>query len=67
VREVDFPAVTFCNPQGHNAGEYVRNIFGNFVFLENTTTEDGSGPLKRMFTPFLDNVPDQWSLIEWAG
>jgi hypothetical protein len=53
VQEVDFPAVTLCNPKGQDTGEYVRAIFNNFVFLEkNVTTK--SSRLKELFKPFLD-------------
>ena len=34
VTEVNFPAVTFCNPYGHDTGEYVRAVFNNFEFPE---------------------------------
>jgi hypothetical protein len=53
VQEVDFPAVTLCNPTGHDTGEYVRAIFNNFLFLEkNVTTK--SSRLKEAFKPFMD-------------
>jgi hypothetical protein len=39
VQEVDYPAVTLCNPRGHDTGEYVRAIFNNFVFLEKRKTK----------------------------
>jgi hypothetical protein len=61
VQEVDYPAVTLCNPRGHDTGEYVRAIFNNFVFLEKRKTKlsDGlkggkSAKLKDIFQPFLD-------------
>lgn len=72
VQLVDFPALTLCNPRGHDVGEYVRSVFNNFDFLEKVTTEKGSARLKRKFQPFLDEVTEKWTeektpFIEWAG
>ncbi len=37
---MDFPALTLCNPRGHNTGEYVRSVFNNLDFyLEDPTFE----------------------------
>jgi hypothetical protein len=73
VQEVDFPAVTFCNPRGLDVGEYVRAIFNNFMFLEKKTTKKGSYRLKKMFTKFLDKATGGtrkglgYFFIKWAG
>jgi hypothetical protein len=58
-----FPAVTLCNPRGHDTGEYVRAIFNNFAFLEKNNNKVANGSkarksakLKEMFKPFLDET-----------
>jgi hypothetical protein len=74
VQDVDFPAVTFCNPQGHDTGEYVRAIFNNFAFLEETQSEIQnttmkSARLKEIFAPFLPVYSTKsmsYGLFVWA-
>jgi hypothetical protein len=69
VHEVDFPAVTFCNPRGHDTGEYVRSIFDNFDFLNTTEFQTDSDRLKELFAPFLTAVAKEsfgTNLIEWS-
>ena len=31
-RGVPYPAITICNPNGYDAGEYIRAVFDNFEF-----------------------------------
>ncbi len=35
MTEVDFPALTLCNPNHADTGEYVRAVFNNFEFDQN--------------------------------
>ena len=32
LREVPYPAITICNPNGHDVGEYIRAVFDNFEY-----------------------------------
>ena len=32
AREVPYPAITICNPNGYDVGEYIRAVFDNFEF-----------------------------------
>ena len=32
IREVPYPAITICNPNGYDVGEYIRAVFDNFEF-----------------------------------
>jgi hypothetical protein len=68
VQEVDFPAVTLCNPKGQDTGEYVRAVFNNFVFLEKKVANKSSR-LKELFKPFMDVGLDMAAkhVLEWAG
>jgi hypothetical protein len=68
VQEVDFPAVTLCNPKGHDTGEYVRAVFNNFLFLEKNVANKSSR-LKELFKPFMDNRLDMAAkhVLKWAG
>jgi hypothetical protein len=77
VQEVNFPAVTLCNPRGHDTGEYVRAIFNNFAFLEKNNTRLANGSkggksakLKEIFQPFLDHTSTsafgEYTFFRWA-
>jgi hypothetical protein len=68
VQGVDFPAVTLCNPNGHDTGEYVRAIFNNFQFLEKHDKTTKSARAKKMFDFFLRTVQYgfQSNLFDWA-
>ena len=32
AREVPYPAITICNPNGYDVGQYIRAVFDNFEF-----------------------------------
>jgi hypothetical protein len=70
VQGVDFPAVTLCNPNGHDTGEYVRAIFNNFEFLEKNVMPTKSARLKKMFKSFLETVQSVslggYDLTDWS-
>ena len=59
VLDVDYPAVTFCNPAKYDTGEYMRAIFNNFAFSEAETTKKAdykSTNLRKTFKEFLGSL-----------
>lgn len=39
AREVPYPAITICNSNGYDVGEYIRAIFDNFEFSWGRSTK----------------------------
>ena len=53
VTDIPFPAITLCNEQGLDTGEYVRNVFNNLAFTEDEGSK--SVALKEGFKSVLDS------------
>ena len=58
---MDFPSVTFCNPDSYDSGEYVRAVFNNLAFYEEkpVTAESKSKPLRDAFKDFFNDMAVQ--------
>ena len=53
--EVPYPAVTVCNPNGYDAGEYLRAVFDNFQYsCEEGSTDCGKSGMLRSHFPAYD-------------
>jgi hypothetical protein len=50
--------VTFCNPNNHDSGEYVRSVFNNFVFLDKAG-EKKNAKLMDAFKDFTKSIVDE--------
>ncbi len=64
ITEVDYPALTFCNPDGYDTGEYVRTVFNNFAFKESTDVgaNSESQKLRGAFDGYIGEVAaNVWS------
>ncbi len=55
---MDFPSVTFCNPNSYDSGEYVRAVFNNLAFHEEkpVTDESKSKPLRDAFKDLFEEM-----------
>jgi hypothetical protein len=61
--------VTFCNPNSHDSGEYVRSVFNNFVFVDKAG-ENKSAKLKEAFYNFIEDIAMDLGtnlLSDWPG
>jgi hypothetical protein len=61
--------VTFCNPNSHDSGEYVRSVFNNFVFVDKAG-ENKSAKLKEAFKDFTEDIAIKFVthfLYDWPG
>ena len=52
AREVPYPAITICNPNGYDVGEYIRAVFDNFEFTCEKGKCDKSKLLREDFPGF---------------
>ena len=61
--EIMHPAITICNPNGYDVGEYLRAVFDNFEYSNHKSSEN----LRSHFPGYSDVNSRLVSFILWQN
>ena len=63
-RGVPYPAITICNPNGYDIGEYIRAVFNNFEFrCKSGTDQCNKSSLLREDFPGFSNPSHSGGMV----